>query len=76
MTNPIDPKDILDQADDLLADINQANFKFVNQTNQTIKSVNQSFKKVDKLNADFEKAEQKTLTKITEHTLGYLARSE
>ena len=48
MTAPLDPKDILDQADDLLDDINQANLKFVNQTNQTIKSVNQSFKKIDK----------------------------
>jgi len=76
MTNPIDPKDLLDQADDLLADINQANFKFVNQTNQTIKSVNQSFKKVDKLNIDLEKAEQKTLAKITGHTLDYLAKVE
>ena len=76
MTNPIDPKDLLDQADDLLDDINQANFKFVNQTNHTIKSVNQSFKKVDKLKADFDKAEQKTLAKITSHTLDYLTRIE
>ena len=76
MTAPLDPKDILDQADDLLDDINQANLKFVNQTNQTIKSVNQSFKKIDKLNADLSEAEQKTLAKVTTQALNYLAKGE
>ncbi|OGY43186.1 MAG: hypothetical protein A3B89_00835 [Candidatus Buchananbacteria bacterium RIFCSPHIGHO2_02_FULL_40_13] len=76
MNNPIDPKDIIDQTDDLLSDINQANLKFVDKTNQLVSSVNQSLKKVDKFNAELEKEEQKSLAKINSQTLNYLAKSQ
>lgn len=76
MTTPIDPKDIIDSASELLNDINQANIKFADKTNQIINSVNQSFQTVDKINKELEKTEFDALEKMDGEILDYLTKSE
>lgn len=71
-----DPKDLIDQADDLLNNINQANLKFVNKTNQITDDINKSFKVVDKLNQELEKEESDAIEKIDGQVLEYLGKQE
>lgn len=76
MTTPIDPKNIIDQADDLLNDINQANLKFVGKTNQINTAINQSFQAVNQLNKELEKEEFDALEEMDGQILGYLEENE
>lgn len=76
MSNPIDPQDIINQADDLLADIKSANAKFIDKTNKTVKAINQSFKVVDKINDDLNKAQAKAQDKIDDQILNYLEKTQ
>lgn len=76
MATLIDPQNLISQADDLLSEINQANLKFVDKTNQIITAINDDLKTVDKLNEELEQEEFKTLANVTKETLDYLAKSE
>ena len=72
----VDPKNIIDQADDLLKDINRANLKFVDKTNQINIAINQSFQAVNQLNKELEKEEFDALEEIDGQILEYLEENE
>lgn len=72
----VDPKNIIDQADDLLKDINQANLKFIDKTNQINTAINQSFQAVNQLNKELEKEEFDALEEMDGQILEYLEENE
>ncbi|MEK7072335.1 MAG: hypothetical protein AAB969_02085 [Patescibacteria group bacterium] len=72
----VDPKNIIDQADDLLKDINRANLKFVDKTNQINIAINQSFQAVNQLNKELEKEEFDALEEMDGQILEYLEENE
>ncbi|MDO8669387.1 MAG: hypothetical protein Q7K65_03790 [Candidatus Buchananbacteria bacterium] len=76
MTTPIDPRDLIDQADDLLDDINQANVAFADKTNKITANINKSFKAIDKISQELDRAENEAIEQMDGQILDYLAKSQ
>jgi len=72
----IDPKDVINQADILLDDINLTNAQFANKTNKIISDVNAGFKAMDKINNDLEKVESQALADIDGQIIDHLSKTE
>lgn len=73
MTSDLDPKDIIDSAEDLLSSIEKANDEFVKKTNKTVKKINHGLKDMKKTEIKIEEEYAKAAKKINKQVLDYLS---